>query len=81
MPGDRWLEIYTGPHIVTGNVAKVKVLHELHHLILNRPTLSILDVGCVGLQPLEFWEPLLASYASHFRHTGIDIQGIKRLRT
>jgi 2-polyprenyl-3-methyl-5-hydroxy-6-metoxy-1,4-benzoquinol methylase len=78
MSGDRWPEIYTGPYIVTGNVAKVKVLHELHHLISNGPTLFILDVGCVGPQPLEFWEPLLASYASHFHLTGMDIQGIEK---
>src|SRR2546429_7886498 len=33
MTKNRWHELYTGPWVVTGNVAKVKVLHELHGLI------------------------------------------------
>jgi 2-polyprenyl-3-methyl-5-hydroxy-6-metoxy-1,4-benzoquinol methylase len=73
-----WPELYTGPWIVTGNVAKVKVLHELHRLISKEPKLSILDVGCVGLQPLEFWLPLLTSAAGSFQLTGVDVQGIDK---
>jgi len=78
MVKDHWSEIYTGPSIVTGNAAKVKVLHQLHALLVNRSTLAILDVGCVGPKPLEFWEPLLTHYGSRFHLTGIDVQGIAK---
>jgi 2-polyprenyl-3-methyl-5-hydroxy-6-metoxy-1,4-benzoquinol methylase len=64
--------------MLTGNVAKVKVLHELHHLMSKRSAPSILDVGYHGLRPLEFWEPLFASHASHFHLTGIDMHGIEK---
>jgi 2-polyprenyl-3-methyl-5-hydroxy-6-metoxy-1,4-benzoquinol methylase len=73
-----WPELYTGPWIVTGNVAKVKVVHELQCLIANGLASSILDIGIVGPQPLEFWEPLLASYPSQFHLTGIDVWGIEK---
>jgi SAM-dependent methyltransferase len=78
MSRECWSEIYTGPWIVTGNVAKVKVLYELQHMISNRSAPSILDVGCIGLQPLAFWEPLLVNFGSHFHLTGVDIQGIEK---
>ena len=80
MSTDLWSDIYTGPWIVTGNIAKVKTLHELHRLIANNAHLSILDIGCVGPQPLAFWEPILASCGLHFHLTGIDIQGIEKAR-
>lgn len=75
-----WSELYAGPWILTGNVAKLKVLHALHGLISKASTPSILDVGCVGLQPTEFWEPLLTSHASDFHLTGVDVRGIDRTR-
>jgi len=77
MTKNRWHELYTGPWVVTGNVAKVKVLHELHGLIAQGLTPAILDIGCVGPQPLEFWNPLLTAYDNHFRLTGIDVRGIE----
>ncbi|HSF30544.1 MAG TPA: methyltransferase domain-containing protein [Candidatus Tectomicrobia bacterium] len=75
-----WPELYTGPWIVGGNVAKVKVVHELQHLISAGFANSILDIGIVGLRPLEFWEPILETYASQFHLTGVDVRGIDRAR-
>jgi 2-polyprenyl-3-methyl-5-hydroxy-6-metoxy-1,4-benzoquinol methylase len=73
-----WADLYRGPWLVTGNVAKVKVLHELQRRIEEGKSLAILDVGIVGPQPLEFWEPLLTRYAGVFHLTGVDVQGIGR---
>jgi 2-polyprenyl-3-methyl-5-hydroxy-6-metoxy-1,4-benzoquinol methylase len=78
MSKHHWPELYTGPWIITGNVAKVKVLHELHRLLAQGPARSILDIGIVGLQPLEFWQPLLHSYPAHFHLTGVDVGGIEK---
>src|SRR6266850_3326700 len=75
-----WHELYTGPWIVGGNVAKVKVVHELQRLIANGTANSILDIGIVGPQPLEFWEPLLEGYSAQFHLTGIDVWGIDKAR-
>jgi 2-polyprenyl-3-methyl-5-hydroxy-6-metoxy-1,4-benzoquinol methylase len=75
-----WHELYSGPWIVGGNLAKVKALHELQHLIANGSATSILDIGIVGPQPLEFWEPLLERYPTQFHLTGIDVWGIDRAR-
>jgi 2-polyprenyl-3-methyl-5-hydroxy-6-metoxy-1,4-benzoquinol methylase len=80
MPKRHWPELYVGPWIVTGNVAKVKVLHELQRLIVNRLATSILDIGIVGPQPLEFWQALLDSYPTRFHLTGVDVCGIDRAR-
>jgi hypothetical protein len=54
MSSSYWYELYTGPWIVGGNVAKAKVVHELQRLIANGTASSILDIGIVGPQPLEF---------------------------
>ena len=82
MSEHRWDELYAGPWTVTGNAAKVKVLHELHGILHNRKSkgepLRILDVGCVGQQPLHFWEPLLTSCPSSFHVQGVDVQGVER---
>jgi 2-polyprenyl-3-methyl-5-hydroxy-6-metoxy-1,4-benzoquinol methylase len=67
-------DLYDGPQVVTGNTAKVKVLHELYERVSRRPGLRILDVGCVGLRPFEFWAPLLDRYA--FSVVGVDVRGI-----
>src|SRR5262245_21847333 len=80
MPSSYWDKFYTGPWIVGGNVAKVKVIHELQRLIANGSAPSILDIGIVGPQPLEFWEPLLEGYPSRFHLTGIDVWGIDKAR-
>ena len=44
-----WHELYTGPWIVGGNIAKVKAVHGLQRYIANRSATSILDIGIVGL--------------------------------
>jgi 2-polyprenyl-3-methyl-5-hydroxy-6-metoxy-1,4-benzoquinol methylase len=80
MSKHHWPELYTGSWIVGGNLAKVKALHELQHLIANGSATSILDIGIVGPQPLEFWEPLLESYPTQFHLTGIDVWGIDKAR-
>lgn len=79
MSRDPWPEIDTGRCIMTGNVAKVKVLHKLYQLTSNGSELSVLDIGCVGPQPFEFWEPLLTN-GSSFHITGVDVQGIEKAR-
>jgi len=53
-----WSEIFADSGVLTGNVAKVKVLEKLHDHIANASGVEILDIGCVGPQPLAFWEPL-----------------------
>jgi SAM-dependent methyltransferase len=76
MSNDHWPELYAAPSVLTGNVAKIKVLHKLHRLTANGSAVSILDIGCIGLQPLEFWEPLLADRGSHFHLTGVDVKDV-----
>lgn len=69
--------LFDGPWIVDGNTAKVKVLHALARLMgSGRGRLAVLDVGCVGPQPLHFWKPLVGRYPFHL--TGIDVAGIDR---
>jgi len=78
-----WPDLYTGSWIVGGNVAKVKVIHELHRCLSSSAPgtpASILDIGIVGPQPLEFWQPLLDAYPRHFSLTGVDVWGIDRAR-
>jgi SAM-dependent methyltransferase len=67
---------------LTGNTAKVRVLVELSRLIEATPGLSILDIGCIGPNPLDFWKPLLWLYQDRFNLTGIDpdAAGIERTR-
>jgi SAM-dependent methyltransferase len=72
-----WTELFEGPWVVTGNVAKARAIEELHHLLAAHPDADVIDVGIVGLRPLEFWEPLLVTHAS-LRLTGVDIAGIER---
>ncbi|HEY0026008.1 MAG TPA: methyltransferase domain-containing protein [Longimicrobium sp.] len=71
-----WPELYTGGWTVTGNVGKVKVQHELRSLIDRRPDLRVLDIGCIGPQPLDFWRPLLEGTSFHL--TGVDVADIER---
>ncbi len=76
--------LFDGPWVVDGNTAKVKVLSVLSVLMKgSRPqavegsrSLTVLDVGCAGLQPLHFWEPLVGRYPFHL--TGVDVAGIDR---
>jgi SAM-dependent methyltransferase len=64
---------------VTGNVAKARTIEELHHLLGAHPDAAVVDVGVVGLKPLEFWEPLLETHPT-LRITGVDVAGIERAR-
>ncbi|MBN1564319.1 MAG: class I SAM-dependent methyltransferase [Anaerolineae bacterium] len=57
---------------LTGNTGKVRTLIELARLINAKPGLSILDIGCIGPNPLDFWRPLFALYGGQFQLTGID---------
>ena len=73
-------EIFADSCVLTGNVAKVKVLEKLHDHIANASGVEILDIGCIGPQPLAFWEPLLIRTDARFRLTGIDVDGIEKAR-
>jgi len=68
---------------LTGNTAKVQVLHELLQVLEKAPPegLRILDVGCVGPKgEFDLWAPLLADpdYSARFRLWGVDIQGVEQ---
>ena len=71
-------QILIDPFVIGGNTAKLKVLLELHRRMSHRRHLNILDVGCVGLKPLEFWESLLDRHEFHL--TGVDVYGIDHAR-
>jgi len=75
-----WSEIFRESCVLTGNVAKVKVLQKLHDHIADASEIEILDIGCTGPQPLAFWEPLLIRTDARFRLTGIDVDGIEKAR-
>lgn len=75
-----WSEIFNSNSVLTGNVAKVKVLEKLYDHIMRSPESEVLDIGCVGPQPLAFWEPLLSRTDTRFRLTGIDVDGIDKAR-
>jgi SAM-dependent methyltransferase len=67
------LENLIGTRItLTGNTGKARTLIELARLISEKPGLSVLDIGCIGPHPLDFWRPLFALYGGHFQLTGID---------
>lgn len=63
--------------VIGGNLAKVRVLQELD-LLIEQGAREILDVGCAGLQPLQFWEPLLETRASDFDLYGVDVAGVAK---
>jgi len=70
-------EIFAESCVLTGNVAKVKVLAKLHDHIDNTPEVNIIvDIGCI----VAFWEPLLSRTDARFRLTGIDVDGIEKAR-
>lgn len=73
--GADWL--YAGPYTLPGNVAKVKAIREIANQIRSRSETAILDIGCVGPAPFQFWEPLLA-HTQNFQLTGIDVWGIRQ---
>lgn len=80
MPGPVALELLSGPRPVTGNTAKVKVLCELmDRIAARRAPPVILDVGCIGLQPLELWDPVLRMFPT-VQLVGVDVAGIDRAR-
>jgi SAM-dependent methyltransferase len=74
-----WTELFDGTWVVTGNVAKARAIEELHHLLDAHPDADVIDVGVVGMRPLEFWEPLLLTHPS-LRVTGVDVADIERAR-
>lgn len=74
MSTDCWAELYQHSSLLSGNAAKMKVLEKLHRSMTDGSDLAILDIGCIGLRPLEFWEPLLADGSSHFHLTGLDVK-------
>jgi 2-polyprenyl-3-methyl-5-hydroxy-6-metoxy-1,4-benzoquinol methylase len=80
MSKEPWSEIFGQNCVITGNVAKAKALHEVHDRIANGSDVEVLDIGCVGPQPLEFWEPFMPHHGSRFHLTGIDVDGIERAR-
>jgi len=41
-----------------GGAAKVRIFHDIEHAMADGCARAALDVGCIGLRPLEFWEPL-----------------------
>lgn len=63
-----------------GNTAKTRTLDQLAARISRTGGLRILDVGCAGPRPLEFWAPLLDHPGFDFHLTGIDVAGISRAR-
>lgn len=74
------VDLFAGPHTLTGNTGKVRVLHDVKALLDASPTLRILDVGCVGgstEEPLHLWQPLLTVYPK-FSLVGVDVEHIER---
>jgi SAM-dependent methyltransferase len=68
-----YLESLTGLDFpLTGNTGKVRALIELARLIEAKPGLSLLDIGCIGPNPLDFWRPLFTLFGGQFQLTGID---------
>ncbi len=61
---------------ITGNAAKIRVLMDLWSMFETGAAPRILDVGCVGPTPFDFWRPLLEHF--DFALTGVDVQGIER---
>jgi 2-polyprenyl-3-methyl-5-hydroxy-6-metoxy-1,4-benzoquinol methylase len=80
MSTDRWVELYRQSSVLSGNVAKMKVLEKLRAAMAETSPLAVLDVGCVGLRPLEFWEPLLGDDRAQFRLTGVDVKDVAPAR-
>jgi 2-polyprenyl-3-methyl-5-hydroxy-6-metoxy-1,4-benzoquinol methylase len=80
MSKEPWFEKLGQNCVLTGNVAKVKVLHTLYDRIAVGSGIDVLDIGCVGPKPLEFWEPFLPHHGLRFNLTGIDVDGIEKTR-
>jgi len=80
MSKEPWFEKLGQNCVLTGNVAKVKVLRTLYDRIAVGSGIEVLDIGCVGPKPLEFWEPFLPHHGLRFNLTGIDVDGIEKTR-
>lgn len=65
-------------YLSSGNLAKDYVLKQLVRLLETDPHPRILDVGCVGLQPLQFWFEILQLHGEKFSLHGIDVDGIEK---
>ena len=71
-------ELFDSSVPLTGNLAKVHCLLVIEQRLRAEDKVNILDVGCIGPQPLDFWRPLLDRYAERFTLHGIDVHGIDR---
>lgn len=65
---------------VPGNLAKVHCLLAIERALQERSDARVLDVGCIGPQPLEFWRALMERYHGRFTLHGTDVAGIERGR-
>lgn len=65
-------------HIWGGNLAKVRVYNELEAIVQSsNGKVKVLDVGCVGSSPLQFWEDIFSRLGSEqIDLTGVDLDGI-----
>ena len=80
-PGEAPEGLFRQPGLLSGNLAKVKIVAELLALLESRPgPLEILDVGCAGPTPFNQWRYLLAEQPERIRLTGIDVRGLERAR-
>lgn len=64
--------------LLEGNLAKQRVQRRLVELLSERPDARILDLGCVGPQPLAMWRYVAREHGSNPRLTGVDVAGIDR---
>jgi 2-polyprenyl-3-methyl-5-hydroxy-6-metoxy-1,4-benzoquinol methylase len=75
-------DYFSADNVLPGSAAKVKVQQELIRLFSgNRKHLNVLDIGCVGPSPLEFWVPLMRLRFKNIRLTGIDVNGIEKAQS
>src|SRR5262245_14261643 len=71
-------ELFNSSVPLTGNLAKVHCMLAIEQRLQAGNRMNILDVGCIGPQPLDFWRPLMDRYAGRFTLHGIDVAGIER---
>lgn len=60
-----------------GNTAKLRLILDLASRLRAAGRLRVLDVGCVGPQPLELWEPF-AFFYDRLELVGVDVAGLER---
>jgi 2-polyprenyl-3-methyl-5-hydroxy-6-metoxy-1,4-benzoquinol methylase len=65
--------------LLPGNLAKVRVVCELSERLRRDPApLTVLDVGCVGVEPFNQWRYLFRRFPGRIQLTGIDVRGLDR---